>query len=86
MKIKKNEKLSDYTTIGIGGEVPVVYLPENEPELSDLLKSLTTENRKFRIIGNGSNVLADDRGLNEVIVCTRSSGAHLACPGKHPHC
>jgi UDP-N-acetylmuramate dehydrogenase len=72
MKIKKHQKLSDYTTIGIGGPVPVVYLPENEPELVDLLKTLRSEDRKFRILGNGSNVLADDRGFEEEIVCTRS--------------
>jgi UDP-N-acetylmuramate dehydrogenase len=72
MQIKQNQKLSDYTTIGIGGPVPVVYLPENESELAELLKTLSAENRKFRVIGNGSNVLADDRGLDEAIVCTRS--------------
>jgi UDP-N-acetylmuramate dehydrogenase len=37
-----------------------------------LLKQLKTEGRKFRIIGNGSNVLADDRGIDEHLVCTRS--------------
>ncbi len=72
MKIKKNQKLSDYTTIGIGGPVPVVYLPENEQELMNLLKTLKAEKQKFRIIGNGSNVLADDRGIEDAVVCTRS--------------
>jgi UDP-N-acetylmuramate dehydrogenase len=72
VKIKKNEKLSEYTTIGIGGPVPVLYLPENESELVNLLRMLKAENRKFRVIGNGSNVLADDRGIDEHIVCTRS--------------
>lgn len=72
MQVKKNQKLSDYTTIGIGGPVPVVYLPENEQELMGLLKSLTAEKRTFRVIGNGSNVLADDRGIDAAIVCTRS--------------
>jgi UDP-N-acetylmuramate dehydrogenase len=72
MQVKQNENLSDYTTIGIGGPVPVVYLPENERELRELLRTLTTEKRKFRVIGNGSNVLADDRGIDEAIVCTRS--------------
>jgi UDP-N-acetylmuramate dehydrogenase len=72
MKIKKNQKLSDYTTIGIGGPVPVVYLPETESELIDLLKQLTAEGIQFRTLGNGSNVLADDRGFDEPLVCTRS--------------
>ncbi len=72
VKIKKHQKLSDYTTIGIGGPAPEVYLPETEVELIDLLKRLKAEKRSYRIIGNGSNVLADDRGVDEIVVCTRS--------------
>jgi UDP-N-acetylmuramate dehydrogenase len=72
MQVKKNQQLSDYTTIAIGGPVPIVYLPANEKELSELFKQLTAEGRRFRVIGNGSNVLADDRGLDDAIVCTRS--------------
>lgn len=72
MKTKKNQKLSDYTTIAIGGNVPEVYLPANENELSDLLSMFHRERIRYRILGNGSNVLADDRGLDEVVVCTRS--------------
>src|SRR3989304_4922580 len=72
MKIKKNQKLSDYTTIGIGGHVSTVYLPATEDELADLLRVLTAERKPYRIIGNGSNVLADDRGIREELVCTRA--------------
>jgi UDP-N-acetylmuramate dehydrogenase len=72
MKVRKNQKMSDYTTIGIGGPVPEVYLPANEQELSDLLKQFTTDRVHYRIVGNGSNLLVDDRGLPEIIVCTRS--------------
>ena len=82
MQIKKNQKLSEYTTIGIGGPVPIVYLPEKETELAELLKSLTSEGKKFRVIGNGSNVLVDDRGIDEVIVCTRSLERILRSEGE----
>lgn len=72
MDIKKDQHLSDYTTIGIGGPVPVVYLPKTENELAELLRALTKEQRSYRILGNGSNVLADDHGVREAIVCTRN--------------
>ena len=71
MKIKKNQKLSDYTTIGIGGTVPAVYLPQTEEELADLLREFAEEKRPYRVLGNGSNILADDKGLRDVIVCTK---------------
>ncbi len=71
MKIKERQKLSDYTTIGIGGPVPAVYLPQTELELIELLKQFHKEKRSYRILGNGSNILADDRGFDEVVVCTK---------------
>jgi UDP-N-acetylmuramate dehydrogenase len=71
MKTKTNQKLKDYTTIGIGGNVPTVYLPETENELADLLRTLNQEKRQYRILGNGSNILADDAGFNEAIIVTK---------------
>ncbi|HSE39917.1 MAG TPA: UDP-N-acetylmuramate dehydrogenase [Acidobacteriota bacterium] len=68
MKTKTNQKLKDYTTIGIGGTVPIVYLPETEAELADLLRTLNSEKRSFRIIGNGSNILADDTGFGDAVI------------------
>src|SRR3972149_3599410 len=72
MKIKKNQKLSDYTTIGIGGPVSTIYLPENEVELAELFRRLAAEKQPYRIIGNGSNILADDHGIQDALVCTKS--------------
>jgi UDP-N-acetylmuramate dehydrogenase len=72
MKTKTNQKLKDYTTIGIGGMVPIVYLPETETELADLLRTLNREKRSFRILGNGSNVLADDSGFNDALIVTKN--------------
>lgn len=72
MRIKNDQKLSDYTTIGIGGPVPAVYLPENETELVELLQQFARDRTGYRVIGNGSNILADDRGLRDVVVCTRN--------------
>src|SRR5262245_57960652 len=72
MKTKTHQKLSDYTTIGIGGPVSTVYLPDTDEELAELLRKLTSEKTPYRVIGNGSNVLADDRGIPEVLVCTRT--------------
>ncbi len=71
MKIKDKQKLSDYTTIGIGGPVPAVYLPQTEQELVDLLMQFHKEKRPYKILGNGSNILADDRGFDEVVICTK---------------
>src|SRR5262245_716709 len=49
----------------------MVYLPENEQECCDVLKELAREEKPFRIIGNGSNLIIDDSGLPHFIICTR---------------
>lgn len=72
MEIKKDQKLSEYTTMGIGGPTPAMYLPETEAELADLVKTFTAEKKPYRILGKGSNILVDDRGIREVVICTRS--------------
>jgi UDP-N-acetylmuramate dehydrogenase len=72
MEIRKDQKLSEYTTMGIGGSTPVMYLPENEAELAELVNTFTAEKRPYRILGKGSNILVDDRGIREVVICTRN--------------
>ena len=72
MKIKENENLSNYTTMGVGGPVPFLYLPESEQELIELVQRLHARKRSFRVIGNGSNLLVDDLGLPDDIICTKS--------------
>jgi UDP-N-acetylmuramate dehydrogenase len=51
--------------------VPAVYLPETEQELSELLREFVESNQPYKIIGNGSNVLADDRGIDHVLIGTK---------------
>jgi UDP-N-acetylmuramate dehydrogenase len=83
MKTKTNQKLKDYTTIGIGGNIPTVYLPETEPELADLLRTLNREKRPYRVLGNGSNILADDAGFNEAIIVTKHMERIFQADGEH---
>jgi UDP-N-acetylmuramate dehydrogenase len=72
VKIKEHENLSNYTTMGVGGPVPFLYLPESENEVVELVRELRSHGRHFRVIGNGSNLIVDDSGLPDDIICTRS--------------
>jgi len=81
VKIKENENLSNYTTMGVGGPVPFLYLPESEKELVELVQKLQKQNRHFRVIGNGSNLLIDDLGLKDDVICTRSLPRALRIEG-----
>ena len=56
MKCLRNEDLRKYTSIQIGGNAKVMYIPESTEELLELAKNHSVG----KIIGGGSNLLIDD--------------------------
>lgn len=73
MIVKPNEILAPYTTFKIGGKTPAMFIPETSNELIDLVKKFKKENKKYYLLGNGSNILIDDRGINRVVINNRQS-------------
>ena len=63
-----NEPLKNHTTFRIGGDAKAVIVPETMDELLKVIKQLHGE--KYVILGNGSNVLAPDDGLDYYVVKT----------------
>jgi len=67
-KIEKNVKLSKYTTYKTGGKAKVIVYPKNATCLVKLLKILKNSEVKFKILGNGSNVLFSDKTYDGVLI------------------
>ncbi|MGN1200674.1 MAG: UDP-N-acetylmuramate dehydrogenase [Candidatus Caccovivens sp.] len=65
---KKNEKLSNYSTVKIGGMADYIIFPKNILEIKKILKIIKKNNLKYFILGNGSNVLFSDEGYRGVII------------------
>ena len=65
---KQNEPMKLHTTFKTGGEADVFVSPENEEQLSELLTFCKGEEIKPFIIGNGSNLLVDDCGIDGVVI------------------
>jgi len=63
------DRLSNITTFGIGGPAEVVY-PGSVEELIRISNRLRGEGVTFRVIGNGSNILAADEGCGGVVIVT----------------
>lgn len=63
-----NEPMSRHTTFRTGGPVSVFVEPFGEEELISLLKECNKHNIKFYIIGNGSNILVPDEGIDGMII------------------
>ena len=67
-KVIENAIMKDYTTYKVGGKVICIVLPEDEYSLIKLLNYIKSNKIKYKIIGNGSNVIFNDEGYNGVII------------------
>lgn len=67
-KVLDNVYMRDYTTYKVGGKVLALVIPDDEDGLIKLLKYLTTNNIKHKILGNGSNVIFNDSLYEGVII------------------
>ena len=67
-KVIENPLMKDYTTYKVGGKAICIVIPDDEISLVNLLKYLREKNIKYKILGNGSNVIFNDSGFNGVIV------------------
>lgn len=68
MKILKNEPLKQHTSFRVGGPAKVYVVPEDIEELEKLIRFLYEEKLPYDIIGNGTNLLVSDAGVDHVVV------------------
>lgn len=67
-KAERDVPMSRYTTFRIGGNAAVMLTPSNDEQLASIIKECKKENIKPFILGNGSNMLICDEGLNTVVI------------------
>ena len=69
--IRRDVLLKPLTTMKTGGPASYFAEPSNEEEIIELIKFANDNNLKTFILGNGSNVIADDDGFDGCIIsCT----------------
>lgn len=67
-KILYDEPLKKYNTYKIGGIAKYVIFPKNEEKLLILLKLIKENNIKYKILGNGSNVIFSSKPFDGIII------------------
>lgn len=67
-EFKKNVSMKTLSTIKIGGRADYVAYPKNQKQITELIQYCKSNNIKFFILGNGSNVLCCDRRYYGVII------------------
>lgn len=68
LKVKVSEPLARYTSMKIGGPADFFVEVENQAALSQLLSFLSQHGMPSCLLGNGSNVLVSDFGVEGVVV------------------
>lgn len=56
------------TTYNIGGPLKFLFEPNSTQELQALVKSLSSENRSFKVLGGGSNLLIPSQGVDDPVI------------------
>lgn len=66
--VKKNEPLSLYTTMKIGGPADLFIEPCSIEGLTKVMDAIRKHHLKWRAIGRGSNLLVSDNGIEGAII------------------
>ena len=69
-RIKQNEPMSKHTSFKIGGPAEFFIKILSIEELQKILEFAKKEKIKITILGNGSNILVSDKGIQGIVIKT----------------
>jgi UDP-N-acetylmuramate dehydrogenase len=69
------------TSLRIGGPAPLLIRPHSEEGLWEVLEVLNLKGVPFRVIGKGTNLLVDDRGIQEVLIDLKKASNFIRSQG-----
>ena len=75
--IKEDESLSKYTTFKIGGPARVLIEAKSDEEVLKLVSLFDEMKEDYLIIGNGSNLLITDAGIERPVIVLDKNFAHI---------
>lgn len=67
-QVQENILLKNYTTYKVGGLANALVVPKTVEELIAVLKYVREKKIKYKLLGNGSNVIFNDAKYNGVII------------------
>ena len=70
---REQEMLCAHTSFKIGGPAAVMAFPSSVQSLAGLLRAARELGVQPRVLGAGTNVLAPDEGLDELVICTKDA-------------
>ena len=71
VELRMDEPMAAHTSLRIGGGAKVMAFPKSKEELSQLLKTAEELGIHPAILGAGTNVLAPDEGIENLVICLK---------------
>ena len=71
VRAERGRRFAELTSLRVGGPVDWLLVPETEGQAASVVAGLEEAGVPWRVLGAGSNVLADDREHRYVVVSTR---------------
>ena len=65
--VRINEPMKNHTTFKIGGPAQYYVTPESVTQIQEVVSLCSDMNIPLHVIGNGSNILVGDDGVNGVV-------------------
>ncbi|PSR30010.1 MAG: UDP-N-acetylenolpyruvoylglucosamine reductase [Sulfobacillus thermosulfidooxidans] len=75
--VLENEPLSRHTSFRIGGPASVYVQPNSQEDLIQILNWVDQHQIPFFVLGQGTNVLVSDLGLDAVVISTSRALRHI---------
>lgn len=72
-----DEPMSKHTSFKIGGPVKYLVMPENSEQIVQTMKLCRAEQVDYLIMGNGSNILVEDCGLDALVIKITERMSHV---------
>lgn len=63
-----NEPMSKHTSFKIGGPATFIVLPNCVEQIKQTIELCKNQNKTYLIMGNGSNILVEDNGIEAVVI------------------
>jgi UDP-N-acetylmuramate dehydrogenase len=85
-KIRYNEPMSKHTTMRVGGPADIMVLPNTVQEIIDVINYAKENNIPVRVIGNGSNMIVSDLGIEGIVIKITSNMSDVTVSGEYITC
>ena len=78
----EKEKMADKTSLKVGGAARYFVMPETVYSTRECVKRAKEYGVKYKVVGNGTNILVSDRGYDGLIICTKNLNGVLLDRGE----